>query len=74
MGVELSRSAPAASGVPMMVLLMVLPGAAGAEVRSYGCPQWLDRRCRRCRSRPARAGRHCSVAAGLLEGVVGAIE
>ena len=34
MGVELSRSAPAARGVPMMVLRMELPGAAGAEARS----------------------------------------
>ena len=33
-GRELSRSAPAASGVPMMVLLMVLPGAAGVDARS----------------------------------------
>jgi hypothetical protein len=28
---------------------------------------------RRCRGRSARAGRYCSVAAGGLEGVVGAI-
>ena len=33
-GREMSRSAPAAGGVSMMALLMVLPGAAGADARS----------------------------------------
>ena len=69
-GRELSRSTPREpSGVPMMVLLMVLPGAARAEARRYGCLRRLGRLCRRCRSRPARSGRHCSVAAHVLEGL-----
>ena len=59
-------------GVPLMLVLMVLPGAAGAEARRYGCLRRLGRLCRRCRSRPARAGRHCSVAARVLERRAGA--
>ncbi len=35
----------------MMVLLMVLPGAAGAEARSLACLRWLDAICRRRRSK-----------------------
>ena len=56
-----------------MIRMMVLPGAAGSGARCSGCLRRLDRLCRRCRSRPARAGRYCSVAAGVLEGVARAI-
>jgi len=74
-GLSRSEGAPRARmhrRVPM-IRMMVLPGAAGSGARSSGCLRRLDRLCRRCRSRPARAGRYCSVAAGVLEGAARAI-